>query len=149
MMIKAMLFAALIGAASVPLAADPLRPFDQASADATVTLPPVPSGTREPARSEADLLVMYPAPNVPGDVVGGRGPNPHARELREIAIYTDIGNRDGAEILIGQLHQFGVTRQTIQRSIDGMHLHGSAPGAATARQIGNEQRVEAGWETSQ
>jgi hypothetical protein len=149
MLIRATLFTALVFAASMPLAADPLQLADQGCVDATQVMASVPSKTPEPARAGVGVLVLQPSVNAPGDILGGRGSNPHARELRQIAIYSEIGNRDGAEMLIGELHQFGVTRQTIQRAIDGTKLHGGAPRPMQVMQIENEQKAAAGWEASQ
>jgi hypothetical protein len=58
----------------------------------------------------------------------------HAQELKRIAAYAAIGNRDGAEILSNQLRQFGVTRDEVQHAIDQTHVHGGAASPSHVRQ---------------
>lgn len=62
-----------------------------------------------------------------GDV-DGRGPNPHARDLTNIAVSASIGDRDAVEIASSQLRQFGVTREEIQDAIERTRLHGDPAG---------------------
>lgn len=144
MPIKATLLTVLIGAAiAAPWNASHAQQY--ARSDAAQALPSTSSPADVPEGRAIDTLVMRPSAGSPTDIVGGRGPNPHARELRDIAIYEAIGNRDGAEILTSQLKEFGVTRQTIQRSIDRTNVHA---GVSRANH-GPAAEIEAGWEASQ
>ena len=109
------------------------------------------SEASQPAPVASDTLVMRPAPDVPGDVLAARGPNPHARELRDIAIYNSIGNQDGVAMLSAQLHQFGVSRQTIQRAIDQTNVHETSPAHSGTRASMDHPgaHADAGWQASQ
>jgi hypothetical protein len=60
------------------------------------------------------------------DILAGRGPNPHAREIRAIAVYEAIGNRAGAEMLAGDLHEFGITRREIDHSVARAKVHATS-----------------------
>ena len=133
MVIKTTLLTALV---TLSLATAPLQAGDFGRGG--------PAGT-QPVLNTVDALALRPSQDA-GDVLGGRGPNPHARELRKIAVYESIGNEDGAAMLSDQLHQFGVTRQTIQRVVDHTKLHDSAPIGLPA--FGPEVRADAGLDTS-
>jgi hypothetical protein len=143
MMTKAAVLAALIAAAaSQPLLADPAYdPVANYSVAAPSDSPtaPVPETT----------LVMRPGRDVPGDIVGGRGPNPHARELNSIAVYDAIGNRDGAEMLAAELAGFGIKRRDVQGSVQWKDLHGHSGGVAPTAAAGRDHHAEMGWEASQ
>ena len=78
---------------------------------------------REPQYLYAPTSVDHMA-----DVDGGRGPNPHARDLRNIAVAASVGDRDAVEIASSQLRQFGVTREEIQDAIERTRLHGDPAG---------------------
>jgi hypothetical protein len=101
---RAPLAGILTFALSLPLAADPLR-----------------TDARQPPVSEIQLSGS--ATDTLGDIIGGRGPNPHLRELAAIAIHTSTGNRDAAEILSRRLRKFGITREAVQNVIDATKLH--------------------------
>ncbi len=134
MVIKTTLLTALV---TLSLATAPLQAGEYgrgASAGTQLVVTPV------------DALALRPSQDA-GDVLGGRGPNPHARELRNIAIYESIGNRDGVAMLSDQLHQFGVTRQTIQRVVDHTRLHDGTPIGLPA--FGPEVRADAGLDRTQ
>ena len=120
-------------------------------ASSTASQPLASSTASQPESKPVDTLAMQPAPGVPGDVFGARGPNPHARELRDIAIYNSIGNEDGVAMLSAQLHQFGVTKQAIQRSIDQTNVHAPAPAPAGMRASMDHPgaHADAGWQASQ
>ncbi len=80
---------------------------------------------RQPASA---LPIIEPGPEPLGDIFGGRGPNPHLRELADIAIHESTGNKDAAEIVARGLRKFGVTREEMQSAINSIKLHdGSAP----------------------
>jgi hypothetical protein len=69
-----------------------------------------------------------------GDVNGGRGPNPHGRDLINIAVSASVGDRDAVEIASSQLRQFGVTREEIQEAIERTRLHGDPAGESVQGQ---------------
>lgn len=93
---------------------------------------PVENGVimRPQAASAAQIVT---APPGFGELVSGPSAL-HAQELKRIAVYTAIGNRDGVEILSGQLRQFGVTRDEVRNAIDRTHLHGDTTGTPLVRQ---------------
>ncbi|WP_088348886.1 MULTISPECIES: hypothetical protein [Rhodomicrobium] len=68
------------------------------------------------------------------DVGAEGGPTPHAQELKRIAIYNAIGNRDSAEILSAQIGQFGVTRDEIDEAVTWTRLHGGSGSGPAQRQ---------------
>jgi len=121
-----MLFRAAIVAASVLMAG-------QALAADTKKFAPVENGViTRPLAAPAPQVVIAPPgfgelTNAPSEL--------HAQELKRIAVYAAIGNRDGAEILSTRLRQFGVTRDEVQSAIDETHVHGdTARGAPQIRQ---------------
>ena len=63
---------------------------------------------------------------------------PHAQELKRIAVYAAIGNRDGVEIASRQLRQFGVTADEVQEAIDRTRLHGDGTGKPLMQQSHGE-----------
>jgi hypothetical protein len=128
---------------AILLAGAPLQADEHRLPDQTAALPAAATG------HVVDTLAMHPAPGVPGDVVGGRGPNPHASELRAIAIYQSVGNQTGAEMLIAELRQSGVSRQSIQRSVDQIKVHREAPVAKPTFGSLGENHADAGWRASQ
>ena len=103
------------------------------------------------ARTKA--LLLRPDPAAPGDILGARGPGEHARELRQIAIATSLGNDGEAARLKAELHQFGVSREAVQDYLDRAMVHGD--GSHAARKVrpmpmAPEIMPEAtGWEASQ
>jgi hypothetical protein len=84
-------------------------------------------GTQQPQQPSTTVL-MDGAPDALGDILGGRGPDPDARTLSAIAIYTSIGNRDAAEFLSRGLRKFGRTRADVQDAVDWTKLHGGTDG---------------------
>ena len=146
MLIKAAVLVALIAPASQPLlAASPDAHPDKPVAKQAVAMPLASA----PAPVSGKILVLRPASDVPGDIVGARGPDPHARELNAIAIYGATGNRDGAEILAAELAQFGIGRDDVQRSVEWVHVHGHSGRPATVKATGSERHAEIDWEASQ
>jgi hypothetical protein len=113
--IRATLLAAFIALSGPPLAvaADclPVTASDTGSIGTVIVQPPL--DTIGPGFSSA------------GDITGGRGPNPNAKALRQIAIYAAIGNKDGEAMLSAELRQLGVTREEIRRAIDRIPVHQS------------------------
>lgn len=57
------------------------------------------------------------------DLEGGRGPDPHGRQLANIASAAAFGNRDAAEIGSVELRRAGVTREAIQDAIEWTKVH--------------------------
>ena len=100
--------------------------------DAPKNFAPVENGVimRPQPASAAQIII---APPGFGQLVDGSFAL-HAQELKRIAVYTAIGNRDGAEILSGQLRQFGVTRDEVRSAIDRTHLHDGGVGTPLVRQ---------------
>jgi hypothetical protein len=107
-------------------------------AGAAQVTPPAPTG-----------LAMAPSATGLGDIFGARGPNPHGREIKQIAIYESIGNEDGAAMLKDELHQFGVSPQALQRSTDFLKIHEGSPVKKLRTYQSSNAHVEAGWEASQ
>ncbi len=124
------LFGILGLALSQPLAADPLRTDCCVNEDvrAERAYPAQACGPATQQLPQALNILPRDLPrDLPGDIFGGRGPYQHARELRALALYASIGNRDAVEILSRRLRKFGVTRVEIQDAIDGAKLHPSSP----------------------
>jgi hypothetical protein len=127
MLLKATLLTALISAASLPLVA-PAQ-----AGEANAATPAVSSSLPETAREPGKVLVLRPSPDVPGDIFGGRGPNPHSREFREIAIYKSVGNETGVAMVTDELRAEGVSKQIIARNVDQVKVHASPRGSARGR----------------
>jgi hypothetical protein len=106
----------------------------QALAADTLNCPGVNNAalTRGQTASTGQVVI---APPGFGELTGGASAL-HAQELKRIAVYAAIGNRDGAEILSSQLRQFGVTRGEVQDAIDRTHVHGGALSAPHVHQSG-------------
>jgi hypothetical protein len=86
-----------------------------------------PAQADEDRQNAAPNLALIAQPREAGsDIVAGRGPNPHARELRSIAIHESVGNRQGAEITASSLHQFGISRQAIAHAVDRTKVHATS-----------------------
>lgn len=100
--------------------------------DAPKNFAPVENGVimRPQSASAAQIII---APPGFGQLVSGPSAL-HAQELKRIAVYAAIGNRDGVEILSGQLRQFGVTRDEVRSAIDRTHLHGDGMSTPLVRQ---------------
>ena len=104
-----MLVRAAMGMASILMAGQTL------AADAPKTLAPVENGViLRPRATSAEQSVI--APPGFGQLTGGASAL-HAQELKRIAVYASIGNRDGVEILSNQIRQFGVTPDEVQAAI--------------------------------
>lgn len=122
MLVRAAILMASIFAAGQALAADTLN--CPSVNDAAVT---------RPLTAPTSQVVI--APPGFGELTGGASAL-HAQELKRIAVYAAIGNRDGAEILSSQLRHFGVTRGEVQDAIDQTHVHGDAISASHVHQSG-------------
>ena len=94
-------------------------------------------------------LAMVPSASGLGDIFGARGPNPHGREIKQIAIYESIGNEDGVAMLKDELHHFGVSPQALQRSTDFLKIHEGSPVKKLRTFQSSNAHVDAGWEASQ
>lgn len=148
MLIKATLTAAWISAASLPLATA-LHAQELANNNAMAAISQSSAASPKVSRDEGRAdIVLRPAPEAPNDIVAGRGPNPHAREYRQIAIYDSIGNEDGAAIVAGQLRTSGVSKQTIERGVSQAKVHATSR-SASPRQSTIDADQETGWEASQ
>jgi hypothetical protein len=143
---KALILAALISGWSAPLMAASLSSDAGANTATTATLkgkldkPAVPPIGWPLARTHA--------PDLPGDILGGRGPSRHAGELNRLAVYTATGNIDGAEMLAAELSQAGVSREAMQSAIDWIMVHGHFSNAPAAPMT-NDQHAESAWEATQ
>lgn len=82
------------------------------------------------------------------DGEAGHGPNPHARELANIAVFDSVGNRDAVEIVSTQLRKFGVTREEIQDAIASTKLHGGEIGSPLPSQGRDEANANSVWVVS-
>jgi hypothetical protein len=154
MRIHAALVTALI-VAGIPLAlADPLNP-DASACNAT----PAESSSFADCAAQASVpetgrsvVILMPGTAILGDVLGARGPDPHSRELREIAVATATGNIEKAEIITRELHQFGVSRETVREFVDQAQLHTGSTRPAKRRFFvspSDLHDIEPGWENSQ
>ena len=164
MLARSALLVALLAAASQSLPVTPAVAGHSEPSFSTASVGPNDTKTHLQAASrpqqaqptvhdEASALVLQPNPAIPGDIVGGRGPNAHLRELHDIAVAADLGNNDRVDMLTKQARQFGVTREAIQRYQDGVRLHGDGrPAAPQAEQFGQYKAAsprEAAWEAGQ
>ncbi len=153
MKIKTTLFAALLLAATGDLASFPLNAEPNSSSGGVAMTAMAdsqqPLETRHVAgqtERRPEGLAMAPGASGLGDIFGGRGPNPHADTVKRIAIYDSIGNLDGAAILKSELHQFGVTRQALERSTDFLKLHEDGLIGNPEHQYHGQARIEAAGE---
>jgi hypothetical protein len=73
-----------------------------------------------------DVAISYPGSSEPSGEPASRR-LAYAAVLRQIAIYDSIGNRDGAEMLVGQLRALGVSEETISDGRNWAKLHCDAP----------------------
>ena len=81
--------------------------------------------------ASGEIVVAPPFPGQLADSGNAGGPAAeHAQDLKRIAIYVTIGNRDGAAIATEQLRKAGVTREEMQDAIDRTKLHGGGTNAA-------------------
>jgi hypothetical protein len=104
----------------------------------------------ERSESTANVVILTPRADEPGDVTAAKGPNPHASELAKLAVYASVGNRDGFEMTSAQIRQFGVTADEVQDVLDHAQLHSHGAGARhtqESRMGGTE--YEAAWRASQ
>jgi alkylhydroperoxidase/carboxymuconolactone decarboxylase family protein YurZ len=143
---KALILAALISGWSAPLMAASLS--GEAGAHIATTAS-IKSKLDKPAVPPiGPTLVPIAAPDLPGDILGARGPDPYMRELNRLAIYTATGNTDGAEMLAAELSQAGVSREAMQSAIDWIMVHGHFSNAPAAPMT-NDQHAESAWEATQ
>jgi hypothetical protein len=148
MPIKAAFVLALLQAASLPLAAEPVAGgAAHCQARLAQSCP-----TSQRARIEMPRVVIIPPNPALGDIMGGRGPEPHVRELREIAIAAATGRIEHMRIAARRAHKFGLMPETLQEVVDGTRLHEShmrAPSPRLLRIPLDLPEIEPGWEHSQ
>jgi alkylhydroperoxidase/carboxymuconolactone decarboxylase family protein YurZ len=147
---------ALLTAFSIVMLQLPSAGFSSAqsrdhTASITVTDPEITGAL--PAKAAAIALPeakpLHPGQSAAGDIVGARGPNPHARELTQIAIYASVGNADGVAMLTSQLRERGVSREAIRRAINQTNVHGDAFVAPAPRLGRSSSHADAGWQATQ
>ena len=97
------------------------------------------------SRANPDIILLDPSSPIAGDIVSGQGPNPNMRELKQIAIYASVGNKEGVTMLVNQLRASGVSREAIRGAVSRINVHGEAFTAPTP----HPQNTGAGWEASQ
>jgi hypothetical protein len=122
MLVRAAIVMASIFMAGQTLAADTLN---SACGDSAMRLQPA---------STAQVVIAPPGFGQLADGVDMGESTLHAQELKRIAVYAAIGNRDGVEIASQQLRQFGVTHEEVQDAIDRTHLHGDTITRSMVRQ---------------
>jgi hypothetical protein len=127
MLVRAAIVMASIFMAGQTLAADTLN---SAIGDPAAMHP-------QPA-STAQVVIAPPGFGQLADGVDMGESTLHAQELKRIAVYAAIGNRDGVEIASQQLRQFGVTHEEVQDAIDRTHLHGDT----ITRPMVRQSRIE-------
>ena len=152
MRIHTALISAFILAGSTSLLADPLHTEALACGTDQQGTDSIARCTAEAQQTPHGVLILAPDPAMLGDITGGRGPDTHARELREMAVAAAIGNDDRVLIGARQLHKFGVTREAVREVIDQAQLHTGSVKTANRRffVVGPElPAVEPGWENSQ
>lgn len=138
MFVKAALLITLVVATSLPLTAGPHTAKNCERVSAYATQPP--TGGPCAARQEVPpVQILVPLPEPLGDIVNGRGPDLHRRALEQFATYAAIGNRDGMEIISGQLRKFGITRDELQEVVDRAKLHSGLPARQDRRDSEFEQ----------
>lgn len=96
-----------------------------------------------------DATVLHPGLGPAGDIVGAYGPNPHARELTQIAIYASVGNTDGVAMLTSELRSQGVTKETMRRAINRINVHGDVFVVSPPRHARNTSQADPGFQVSQ
>lgn len=104
--------------------------------------------TPDPAGPETTAVIQRAAPSpkiivaplFSGQLADCDAEAEYAPELKRIAVYAAVGNRDGVEIASARLRQFGVTREQIQATIDRTKVHGDTAASPQLRQ----SRVEFG-----
>jgi hypothetical protein len=109
--------AAADGSASAALEAS------SAHASKTIHFDPSATISRGEARSDTGFELAPLQLRQFSDLEGGRGPDPHVRELGNIAAAAAFGNRDAVEITSSSLRRSGVTREDIQEAIDWTKVH--------------------------
>lgn len=80
--------------------------------------------------------VLVPERAAPSDILAGRGPSPHLRELRKIAGYAAIGNRDGMEMAMASLEKRGMSRRAIEQAISRLKANAVMPSEAGGSEPG-------------
>jgi len=92
-------------------------------ASKTIHFDPSATIARGEARSDTGFELAPLQLRQFSDLEGGHGPDPHARELGNIAAAAAFGNRDAVEIASSSLRRSGVTREDIQEAIDWTKVH--------------------------
>lgn len=145
---------ALIIAGAVPAFADPSQgPAGACRADETpAAATDICAGAASVQHAPRAMVILLPEYGALGDIHGARGPDPHARELREIALAASIGNHEKALIGARAVRKFGVTAEAVQDAVDQAQVHTGSQRVAKRRffVIEHEQSGgEPGWENSQ
>lgn len=135
-------------AASVYAQSSEHLPSSAAASDPEIT-GALPASSRANPRAHPDIILLDPSSPTAGDIVGGHGPNPYMRELKQIAIYASIGNKEGVAMLVNQLRERGVSREAIRGAISRINVHGEAFTAPTLHPRSALPNAGAGWEASQ
>jgi hypothetical protein len=151
MRVHAALVTAFILAGGHSALADPLRADPGACGTDPNAGPPAASCATQ-AQAPKAVIILVPSPALLGDVLGARGPDPHAHELREIALAASIGDLEKVELAAHRLRKFGVTREAVREVIDQAQLHTASMRPANKRFFVPDRglpEVEAGWENSQ
>jgi hypothetical protein len=146
----ALVLLTLLQAVNLPLAAEPVPPADRAHCQARLSQS---CPATERARIQMPrVVIIAPSPAL-GDILGGRGPEPHVRELRELALAAAMTGQGGpARIAARRSYKFGLTREKLQEIVDGNRLHDShmrAPSPRLLHMPRDLPEVEPGWEHSQ
>jgi hypothetical protein len=127
MWVRAAVLTASIFMAGNAVAADTsncaMRDASGASTGKTVAFDPNATIARGHAQAGAEIDVAPLYLGQFSDLEGGRGPDPHERQLANIAAAAAFGNRDAAEIASGDLRRSGVTREAIEDAIDWTKVH--------------------------
>ena len=87
---------------------------------------PAQSDEKDAAKDSANPAMLAMPREAGSDIVAGRGPNPHAREIRRIAVYESLGNQDGVAMTVSSLQEFGITRQAIDHSVSRTRVHATS-----------------------
>lgn len=125
MVVRAAILIALLQMAGQTPAAGPLR--IDAGCVAGQSQTPLAGGTYAPSAEEQQSAIALAGPAFTpgplGDILGALGPNPHARELAQIALAAGADNRDAVQMISSRIRKFGVTSAEIQDAIDQTQLH--------------------------
>jgi Carboxymuconolactone decarboxylase family len=132
MLVRAAVLTASVFIAGAVLAADANQSarceYNETHAGQTVRFDRCATIARGQTAREPQYLYAPISVDHMGDFGGARGPDPHARDLTNIAVSASLGDRDAMEIASSRLRQFGVTREQIQDAIERTRLHGDPAG---------------------